>query len=33
VVALLALAGCATVQGMGTDLKRGTDTVTGWFGG
>lgn len=27
------LSGCATTQGMATDLKNGVDTVTGWFGG
>ena len=27
------LAGCATVQGMATDVKSGVDTVSGWFGG
>lgn len=27
------LAGCATVQGMATDVKSGVETVTGWIGG
>lgn len=32
-VLVAGLAGCATTQGMATDLKSGVDTVTGWFGG
>lgn len=32
-VLVAGLAGCATTQGMATDLKNGVDTVTGWFGG
>jgi predicted small secreted protein len=32
-VLVAGLAGCATTQGMVTDLKNGVDTVAGWFGG
>jgi predicted small secreted protein len=33
VVALLMLAGCNTVDGMGRDLSSSARTVSGWFGG
>lgn len=32
-VIVAGLAGCATVEGMATDVKTGVDTVSGWFGG
>jgi len=30
---LLALSGCATVEGLGYDISAGARTVGGWFGG
>lgn len=30
---LLAVAGCATVEGIGYDISAGARTVGGWFGG
>jgi len=32
-VALLALAGCNTVAGVGEDVSGGARTVQGWMGG
>ncbi|WP_281277057.1 hypothetical protein [Aliigemmobacter aestuarii] len=30
--ALLALSGCATVDGIGRDISGGANRVAGWFG-
>ena len=32
-LALLALAGCATVEGIGRDISGGANRVAGWLGG
>lgn len=33
VAAVIALAGCSTVEGVGYDISAGARTVGGWFGG
>lgn len=32
IAALAALAGCATVDGIGRDISGGANRVAGWFG-
>ena len=31
--AMIALGGCATVDGIGRDISGGANRVAGWFGG